>query len=361
MTTHRAVRGRLLTFLGDPAEVGAAASHRYTHDGWWSSRTGWSRPWARPVRCCPLCRRARRSITIRISSSCPGLIDTHIHYPQTQVIGSYGAQLLEWLQKYTFVEEQKFSDPAHAERVRDVLPRRAAAQRHHDRRGLLHGPAGIGRGVLRREPAAQHAHDRRQGDDGPGCARGPPGHAGDRLPRQQGAARPLARPGPAALRDHAALRAHLDRGAARGRGCPGARASRKPTCRPIWPRTCDEIATARRLYPQAEQLHRHLRPLRPAGTELAVRPLHPSGRGGAAAAVGHRLDRGVLPDLEPVHRQRPVRSGDAARSRPPGPGRRSPPTSAAGPAIRCCELRPRPTRCCSCGARTCRRSTRSTA
>jgi guanine deaminase len=30
------------------------------------------------------------------------------------VIGSYGAQLLEWLQKYTFVEEQKFSDPAHA-------------------------------------------------------------------------------------------------------------------------------------------------------------------------------------------------------------------------------------------------------
>ena len=41
----------------------------------------------------------------------PGLIDTHIHYPQTQVIGSYGAQLLEWLQKYTFVEEQKFKDP----------------------------------------------------------------------------------------------------------------------------------------------------------------------------------------------------------------------------------------------------------
>ena len=33
MITHRAVRGRLLTFLGDPAEVGATASHRYTHDG----------------------------------------------------------------------------------------------------------------------------------------------------------------------------------------------------------------------------------------------------------------------------------------------------------------------------------------
>jgi len=47
----------------------------------------------------------------------PGFIDAHIHYPQTRVIGSYGAQLLDWLQKYTFVEEQKFADPAHCEAV----------------------------------------------------------------------------------------------------------------------------------------------------------------------------------------------------------------------------------------------------
>ena len=44
----------------------------------------------------------------------PGLIDTHIHYPQTRVIASYGTQLLEWLHRYTFVEEQKFADPAYA-------------------------------------------------------------------------------------------------------------------------------------------------------------------------------------------------------------------------------------------------------
>ena len=47
----------------------------------------------------------------------PMFIDTHIHYPQTQVIASYVAQLLEWLEKYTFVEEQKFSDPEHATRT----------------------------------------------------------------------------------------------------------------------------------------------------------------------------------------------------------------------------------------------------
>jgi len=47
----------------------------------------------------------------------PGFIDAHIHYPQTRVIASYGTQLLEWLQKYTFVEEQKLRDPRHAEFV----------------------------------------------------------------------------------------------------------------------------------------------------------------------------------------------------------------------------------------------------
>ena len=47
----------------------------------------------------------------------PGFIDAHVHYPQTQVIGSYGAQLLDWLHDYTFVEEQKFADPAHCARV----------------------------------------------------------------------------------------------------------------------------------------------------------------------------------------------------------------------------------------------------
>jgi len=40
----------------------------------------------------------------------PGMIDTHIHYPQTDIIGAYGEQLLQWLEKYTFPMERKFSD-----------------------------------------------------------------------------------------------------------------------------------------------------------------------------------------------------------------------------------------------------------
>ena len=47
----------------------------------------------------------------------PGFIDAHIHYPQVEIIGSYGAQLLEWLHKYTFPTEAKFNDPAHARKI----------------------------------------------------------------------------------------------------------------------------------------------------------------------------------------------------------------------------------------------------
>ena len=40
----------------------------------------------------------------------PGFIDSHIHYPQTSVIASYGEQLLDWLNNYTFPTELQFSD-----------------------------------------------------------------------------------------------------------------------------------------------------------------------------------------------------------------------------------------------------------
>ena len=45
-----------------------------------------------------------------------GFIDPHIHFPQMQVTASYAANLLEWLNTYTFVEEQKFADAEHAAR-----------------------------------------------------------------------------------------------------------------------------------------------------------------------------------------------------------------------------------------------------
>ena len=47
----------------------------------------------------------------------PGFVDTHIHYPQTDVIASFGARLLDWLERYTFPTERRFADAGHARAV----------------------------------------------------------------------------------------------------------------------------------------------------------------------------------------------------------------------------------------------------
>ncbi|ALE96061.1 guanine deaminase [Serratia marcescens] len=45
----------------------------------------------------------------------PGFIDTHIHYPQTEMIGAYGDQLLDWLNNYTFPTESRYGCERHAD------------------------------------------------------------------------------------------------------------------------------------------------------------------------------------------------------------------------------------------------------
>lgn len=44
----------------------------------------------------------------------PGFVDTHVHFPQVDVIASYGSQLLDWLERYTFPAEARFADAEHA-------------------------------------------------------------------------------------------------------------------------------------------------------------------------------------------------------------------------------------------------------
>jgi guanine deaminase len=110
----RLLRGRLLSFRESPRIAGAGA-HTLIEDGavliedGVIKAVGEARDVAAPEGAIIDDHRGKLIL--------PGFIDAHIHYPQTRVIGSYGAQLLDWLQKYTFVEEQKFSDPAHAEAV----------------------------------------------------------------------------------------------------------------------------------------------------------------------------------------------------------------------------------------------------
>ena len=112
MTRH-AVRGRLLWFTDDPATAGANAICDIA-DGAVVIEGALIRAVGPAVEVLtPDMAVAHYPDALIL----PGLIDTHIHYAQTRVIGSYGAQLLDWLNRYTFPAERRFADPAHCASV----------------------------------------------------------------------------------------------------------------------------------------------------------------------------------------------------------------------------------------------------
>ena len=109
-------RGRLLSFVRAPDGAGDAPSYRSIDDGIVLAKDGRIAAAGPANEILPLLPAGLPVDSHADALIMPGFIDPHIHYPQTQVIASYGAQLLDWLEKYTFVEEQKFADPAHAAR-----------------------------------------------------------------------------------------------------------------------------------------------------------------------------------------------------------------------------------------------------
>ena len=113
----QAVRGRLLSFRDDPWVVGEAASQRYWEDGLLVLEDGKIRQIGEASALLPGLPPATTIDDYRGHLVMAGFIDSHIHYSQSQVIASYGAQLLDWLETYAFAEEQKFADPAHGARM----------------------------------------------------------------------------------------------------------------------------------------------------------------------------------------------------------------------------------------------------
>ncbi len=106
------LRGRVLTFLRRPEGADDDASYAYWEDGGVAVENGLISA-VGDFTDMP----AGEVIDHRPHLIMPGFIDTHNHFPQMQVIGSYGAQLLDWLNTYTFPAEMKFGDPAHAARI----------------------------------------------------------------------------------------------------------------------------------------------------------------------------------------------------------------------------------------------------
>ena len=121
MSTEKLLRGRVLSFLDEPDGVEDQSVYRYCEDGALLIRDGMivaSGDHADVV--------LRASDDVDVIDHRPhlimaGFIDTHVHFPQMQVIGSWAAQLLDWLNTYTFPEEGKFSEPDHAVRIAEAF------------------------------------------------------------------------------------------------------------------------------------------------------------------------------------------------------------------------------------------------
>ncbi len=105
------VRGRVLSFKRRPNGAGDAAAYSYLEDGLIVIDAGRVTD---VVEAGEIGRVGGEGVVLHDFSGkliLPGFIDTHIHFPQTQVIASYGEQLLEWLTRYTFPAESRYGDP----------------------------------------------------------------------------------------------------------------------------------------------------------------------------------------------------------------------------------------------------------
>ncbi len=109
------LRGRVLTFVDEPQSVDDQSAYTYFEDGAVLIENGKIAEVGDYAAIATVAGPLAEIVDHRPRLILPGFIDTHLHFPQTQAIASYGAQLLEWLNTYIFVEEQKFSSTAHAD------------------------------------------------------------------------------------------------------------------------------------------------------------------------------------------------------------------------------------------------------
>ena len=114
-------RGELLHFLADPDKVALKDSYQYIEDGLLIIEDGVVVKIGDTKELLPELDKNIPITHYENSLIMPGFIDTHVHYPQTEMIASYGEQLLEWLENYTFPFEKQFSDFEHAKGVAEFF------------------------------------------------------------------------------------------------------------------------------------------------------------------------------------------------------------------------------------------------
>jgi guanine deaminase len=117
----KAYRAAIVHSLADPAEVGVEASYEYFVDGLMLVEDGRIVALGDAEDLLATLADDVEVVAYDDALITAGFIDTHIHLPQTGMIGSYGEQLLDWLNTYVFPCERQFEDPEHSAQVADIF------------------------------------------------------------------------------------------------------------------------------------------------------------------------------------------------------------------------------------------------
>lgn len=115
----QAHRGSTMHFLSDPDEKTDGCCYEYFSDGLLVINDGVVESLSDASQAIKKLDPKTEVIEHKNSLILPGFVDTHIHYPQTEIIAAYGERLLQWLNKYTFPTERKFEDKTYARNIAD--------------------------------------------------------------------------------------------------------------------------------------------------------------------------------------------------------------------------------------------------
>ncbi len=115
------VLGSILDFLRDPGWEADPAAWRYFADGCLKIEEGQVVGLGEATAVLGEATSRDSVIDYRGRLILPGFVDAHVHYTQMDVIASFGRQLLDWLNDYTYPAERAFADPAHAAQIAELF------------------------------------------------------------------------------------------------------------------------------------------------------------------------------------------------------------------------------------------------
>jgi len=115
------IRGAVLTFCDDPAEVGAERAVQFYSRGAIAIAGNGRIAWCGQAGELPQCFHNLPCDDYGEALVLPGFIDAHIHFPQYRMLAAPNKDLLDWLKRFTYPEECRYASETHARAAADIF------------------------------------------------------------------------------------------------------------------------------------------------------------------------------------------------------------------------------------------------